>query len=167
MVRRVYLVGFMGSGKTTVGRLVAERMNWPFLDLDDEIERGEGRSIARIFSQFGEAHFRELERMYLRSISGPEHSVVGLGGGTYEAAANRRFIESNGMSVYLETSLEDVCRRIEADGSRPLFSNSEQITELYQRRLTSYNMARERIETNNVDPPTIAERIVRLMTSVI
>jgi len=162
----VYLVGFMGSGKTTVGRLVAELMNWPFLDLDAEIERGEGRSIARIFSQFGEVHFRELEQMYLRSISGPEHLVVGLGGGTYEAAANREFIESNGMSVYLATSLEDVCRRIAADGSRPLFSNTEQVAELYQRRLTSYNMARERIETNNVDPPMIAERIVRLMTSV-
>ncbi len=162
MVNRIYLVGFMGAGKTTVGRLVAELMNWSFLDLDDEIERCEGRSITDIFSQSGEVHFRELEQRCLRSISGPRELVVALGGGTYEDASNREFIEARGLSVYLEASLEDVYQRIEGDGSRPLFSSRQRVSELYNQRLTSYNMARVRIETSHVDPAIIAQNIVRL-----
>ena len=165
MVTRLYLIGFMGSGKTTVGRLVADRMHWRFLDLDEEIERVEGRSVSDIFRQSGESHFRRLEQQHLRSISGPRDLVVALGGGTYEAARNREFIEANGTSVYLETPLEDIYSRLESDGTRPMFSSRDQVSKLYQQRLSSYNMARVKVETNNMDPASIAEEVVRLMTS--
>jgi len=78
---RVYLLGFMGAGKSTIGRILAKRVGWKFIDLDEEIERGEGHSIREIFDGKGEAHFRQLEYHYLQELSTAERVIVALGGG--------------------------------------------------------------------------------------
>ena len=163
MPERIYLIGFMGSGKTTVGRLVAERLKWPFLDLDDEIERVEGRSVRAIFRDSGEPYFRNLESKQLREISALDRQVLALGGGTYVDAQSREFIEANGVSVYLETRLESIQERIADDGFRPLFSDVSSIQELYLERLPSYRMAKVTINTDGLNEREVADRIIDIV----
>lgn len=161
MVPRVYMVGFMGSGKSTVGRLVAGELGWQFLDLDEELVRWEARPITRIFEESGEPYFREIESRFLRTVSGEEQCVIALGGGTYVDPDNRTFVESHGLSVYLEASLTQIRSRISDDGTRPLFSDASRVEELFERRRPSYRMARVRIDTDPLAPDEVVREIVR------
>ena len=163
MAKRIYLIGFMGSGKTTVGRLLAERLNWSFLDLDLEIERAEKRSVRDIFQNSGEPYFRNLESKRLQEISTSAEQVVALGGGAYIEGATREFVESHGVSVYLETALESIQTRIANDGSRPLFSDRERVRELYLKRLPSYRMAQVTINTEGLKAEEVVDRIVDIV----
>ena len=108
----IYLVGFMGSGKTTIGRLLAERLGWHFADLDDEIEAQQGSSIAEIFDLRGEEEFRRIEtgvvRAQVRTIERGRPTVVALGGGTFAQQANFDLLENNGVSIWLDCPLETV-----------------------------------------------------------
>lgn len=160
MVTRIFLVGFMGGGKTTVGRLLAERLGWTFIDLDAEIERLEGRSVAEIFASEGEAAFRSMERRSLETVSGPPNRVVSLGGGTYVDARNRELVDSVGVSVYLEASLSVLLERIDDDGSRPLARDRQRLEALFAERVASYRMARVCIDTENLDPIEVAEAVL-------
>ena len=166
MAERIYLIGFMGAGKTTVGELLAEKLGWSFVDLDDEIERVEGKSVPDIFRDAGEPHFRRIESEQLRAVSGSVGRVVALGGGAYADPENRSYVEGTGVSVYLEAKLESIEDRIEDDGVRPLFSDSNGIAELYQRRLPSYRMAAVRVETDDLAPTDIADDILRIVNSL-
>ena len=157
---RIYLVGFMGAGKTTVGKLLAERLGGSFIDLDSEIEKAEGKTVAKIFAESGEAHFRGLERVHLRLASAEPRTVIALGGGAYIDAANREYVEEHGCSVHLEASLSSVGERMEADGSRPLFSDPHRLADLYRQRLPSYRMARVAVRTDGVEPEEIVELIL-------
>ena len=161
MEQRVYMVGFMGSGKSTVGRIVAGELGWKFLDLDEEIVRREARPVARIFEESGEPYFREIESRSLRAVSGEEQCVIALGGGAYVDSDNRAFVESHGLSVYLQASLTQIRARISDDGARPLFSGTLRVDELYERRRRSYRMARVRIDTDCLKPEEVAREIVR------
>ena len=161
MEQRVYLVGFMGSGKSTVGCLVAGELGWKFLDLDEEIERLEARPIARIFEESGEDYFREIEGRSLCTVSGEDECVIALGGGAYVDPENRAFVESHGLSVYLDASLTQIRTRISHDGTRPLFSETLRVEELYNRRRPSYRLARVRIDTDGLQPHEVAREIVR------
>src|ERR687889_548307 len=98
---KIYLVGFMGSGKTTVGRELAARIDAPFFDLDELVETAEKLSIREIFEQFGEPYFRKRERDILRSTKHLDAAVVATGGGTFTFDANIQFIQSEGVRVYL------------------------------------------------------------------
>lgn len=157
----VYLVGFMGSGKSTVGRLVAERLDWEFVDLDEKIEAHDGRSIQQIFSESGEEQFREIESELLHRFSESFPCVVALGGGTYVDPKNRRLIDQSGRAVYLKTSLETILERVKVDHTRPLFSTIERTAKLYRERLPSYQKAQMQIVTDGLNPDQIAERIIR------
>ena len=163
IAERIYLIGFMGAGKSTVGRLLAERLDWSFIDLDDAIERVEGRSIADIFEDSGEPHFRRVESEQLREASRLPNRLVALGGGTYAHPENRAHVEENGLSVYLETALESIRDRIDDDSARPLFADSLRVAELYRQRLPSYRMASVTVNTNGLDPKDIANRIFRIV----
>ena len=123
-VEHVLLIGFMGSGKSTVGRLVADRLGRPFVDLDREIERNEGRDIAGIFAQKGEGAFRAAESDAVRSLTSLEPSVVGCGGGVVLDDGNRATLKRSGTVVYLQVSAHEALARIGHADDRPLLAGA-------------------------------------------
>jgi shikimate kinase len=158
---RIYIVGFMGSGKTTIGRELALKLRWRFIDLDAEIEAAEKLTVREIFSRFGEARFRELERQQLLRLSMVSDAVIALGGGAYIDARNREVVENTGVSVWLQTSLAAIRERIRPDGVRPLFADPGKVEALYAERRSAYQHARIQVMTDNRLPEEIAEEIVR------
>jgi shikimate kinase len=139
---KIYLVGFMGAGKTTVGRELAARLDVPFFDLDDLVEAAEKSSIKEIFAQRGEAYFRKRERDILRSTKYLESAVVATGGGTFTFDENIQFIQGEGLSVYLAAPYSLLRSRIgEKAEERPLFRDDDAAHELLRNRLRYYRMA--------------------------
>jgi shikimate kinase len=143
---KVYLVGFMTAGKTTVARALARRLSWDALDLDDEIERAEHRTVADIFASHGEPHFRRLERAALERVLPRRHVVVATGGGTFVDPANRAAIQADGCSIWLDVSFNDIVSRLPSDGRRPLAANRTQLEALFLARREAYQHAHGRIE---------------------
>ena len=123
-IERVVLTGFMGSGKTTTGRLLAERLGWAFRDLDAEVERREGRTVPQIFAESGEATFRRLESAALASLLGQRRVVIALGGGAPEELGNQLLLEQTPKTavVYLKAPLATLLERCGKDEGteRPL-----------------------------------------------
>jgi shikimate kinase len=140
---RIYLTGFMGSGKSTIGRRLAERLGIPFVDLDHEIERQAGMSVREIFERHGEAEFRRLEQEALRATGERPDVVVATGGGTVTFDANARWIRENGLSVWLNPAFATIVGRIGGLGKkdRPLFRDEAQALALYRERLPAYRQA--------------------------
>jgi shikimate kinase len=165
-IQRIYLVGFMGAGKSTVGRELSLKLHWPFLDLDAEIEKSEKLSVREIFAQFGEPHFRQLERRHLLRVSETPQSIIALGGGAYVDAANRAVVDGTGVAVWLDTSMATIKERVRPDGSRPLLTDGERARQLYSERLPSYRLARIHVLTDNRLPDAIAEEIVRKVANL-
>lgn len=137
---RIYLTGFMGSGKTTVGRRLAERLAVPFVDLDQEVERRTHTTVRALFETEGEAAFRRLETEALRATQAYEDVVVATGGGTLAIPGNLRLIRQAGVSVWLNPPFQSIVDRIGALGKRdrPLFKDETQALALYQERLPFY-----------------------------
>ncbi|MFY9825356.1 MAG: shikimate kinase [Thermoanaerobaculia bacterium] len=163
---RVYLTGFMGCGKTTVGRLLASRLGVPFVDLDGEIERRAGMTVREIFAGQGEPAFRQLEAELLRETSSFQDVVVSTGGGTMVTEANARWIGANGLSVWLNPPFASIVARIGALGKsdRPLFKDEVQALSLYQERLPAYRRADVTVDVAPVErPEEIAARIALLI----
>src|SRR5438105_15161567 len=133
----VFLVGFMGSGKTTVGRALAAVMGWRFADLDQLIEAREGRSIREIFETRGEAEFRRIEHEAIAACREMSETVIALGGGAFIADANRALISALGMSVWLDCPLEICLDRLGNDPTRPLLRGKEEMRDLVSRMRSS------------------------------
>src|SRR5215471_7045827 len=131
----------MGAGKTTVGRRLARKLGWKFIDLDEEIERRERRPIAQIFREDGEPHFRNLERQYLKDVSSFPTSVVALGGGAFIDAENRNLAEQTGLTIWLKVPFAKLADRVKIDGSRPNFADADQARRLLQMRELFYTFA--------------------------
>lgn len=162
--RIICLTGFMGCGKSSVGRELARRLGWRFTDLDEYIVRREGRSIPEIFRD-GESAFRKAELAALREYldSETEESVLSLGGGTFTIEAARILTLSKTSTFFLRTRLETIRKRLgEADVSRPLFADAEQ---LYSCRLKYYEMAEHVVDTDELDPGQVAENIIDILSS--
>jgi shikimate kinase len=160
MTSRIFLVGFMGAGKTTVGRLLADRLGWSFVDLDTAVEERAGQSVREIFRSRGETAFRELEAECLRAASAPARRVVSLGGGTYADPGNRQHLESLGLSIYLEAPLEVLLERIGDDESRPLARDRESLGRLFAERVASYRMAGMSVATGDRDPRQVVDALL-------
>jgi shikimate kinase len=142
---QIHLAGFMGSGKSTVGRLLARHLMWNFLDLDGVIGRHEGRSVARIFAESGESAFRDSERHVLRQVVSKPSTVVALGGGTLIDADNQARSRRHAALVWLRCPLEVLearCARYEdAAARRPLWGDPAALQQRYDERLPGYEAA--------------------------
>ena len=156
----IYLVGFMGSGKTSVGRELAARLGVDFVDLDAEIERREGTAIREIFRTRGEGDFRRIEQEELRRVSAGSGAVVALGGGAFCFDGNRSIVRQTGKSVWLDTPFDEIYKRCAGDASRPLFTSREEMAALLERRRPSYSLAEIRIATATLTPAEIAGLIL-------
>ena len=156
----IFLVGFMGCGKTTVGRLLAEQLGRRFIDLDDWIVQRAGKSIARIFAEDGEEHFRRLESELLREVVKEPDAVISLGGGAFVSEANRRVVKECGVSVWLDCSLDVILKRLEGASDRPLNTSPERLRDLLESRLPSYSQVDVRIDANQAAPTNLVEEII-------
>lgn len=162
---RIYLVGFMGAGKSTVGRALGARLGIPFVDLDEAFEALSGGTIRRAFEERGEAWFREREAELLRGTEALPEAVVALGGGTFTFPENRSVVQRSGRSFFLDVPFDVIAARLGAKAAnRPLFRSLEEARALYEARLASYKLSDrilplvgdERVET-------VVERIVEAM----
>jgi shikimate kinase len=156
---KLYLVGFMGAGKTTVARALGKRTGWRVEDIDERIEAKEHRSVASIFSQQGEPYFRQLERMTLGELLPIRHVVVATGGGTFVEPDNRALMLADGAVAWLDLPLAHIIERVPADGRRPLASDRVQMEQLYSRRQLAYAHAHVRVDATR----PVAEVVSRLL----
>jgi shikimate kinase len=152
----IFLVGFMGSGKTSIGSLLATYLEYNFVDLDNMIVKESKLTINEIFAQYGEIYFRSLETKLLQNIINYKNTVISLGGGTYIKEENRNIIKQYGISIWLQCDLQTILDRLANDNSRPLYSNPIQMQELLDSRLIFYQQADFSI---NVTKLTIEEAV--------
>jgi shikimate kinase len=161
---KIYLVGFMAAGKTTVARILAERLGWRAEDIDELIEARERRTVAEIFAKSGEPYFRSVERDILRLLLPLRHCVVATGGGTFMDPDNRSAINLDGVSVWLDVPLEDLVARLPADGRRPLAADRVQMERLFTLRQVAYANAQLRVDARDEHPEAVAERIIEAVS---
>ncbi|MCC7416689.1 MAG: shikimate kinase [Acidobacteria bacterium] len=157
---KVYLVGFMACGKTTVARALARRLGWEMVDIDEQIERQERQTVSEIFARRGEPYFRALERSVLLDLLPRRHVVVATGGGTFADPANRAAINADGVSVWLDVPFERVVARVPADGRRPLAADRAAFERLYHARRAAYEDARHRIDAGRAGIDGIVEQLM-------
>jgi shikimate kinase len=160
----IYVIGFMGSGKSTIGRMLAHQLGWTFFDLDHEIEAAEKTSIAEIFETRGEPEFRRIETEILKQhiswIEQGRPSVVALGGGTFAQRRNRTLLEEHGLTVWLDCPIEIASRRVGQAAHRPLARDPGQFAALYRERLESYRLADMHIAITGDDPSVAVKAIL-------
>lgn len=160
----VFLVGFMGAGKSTVGRIVAKRLGRPFMDLDAEIARRSGRTVAEIFASEGEEGFRVAEAEALASIADEPPSVVACGGGVVLVTENRHRLKEMGHAVYLRVSAEEAIARIGDTSGRPLLEREDataMASQLLKARETLYRAISDIVvDTTGRTPDEVAEEVV-------
>jgi thiamine-phosphate pyrophosphorylase len=157
---RIYLVGFMGSGKTAIGRRLAERLGRPFVDLDAEIERTSGATIRALFESDGEPAFREREAMFLEGTEALPDAVVATGGGCYVREGNRRTVSRLGTAVFLDVPFPTLAARLSGKTDRPLFENPEQAARLYAEREPFYRMQAIPVRVEGDSVEEAADRVL-------
>jgi shikimate kinase len=157
---KIYLVGFMGAGKSTVARALARRLDWRVEDIDECIERRERRDIASIFRQQGEAYFRAVEREALIDLLTLRGTVVATGGGTFVDAGNRELMMRDGLVIWLDVPLATVLERVPPDGRRPLAADRVTLEALYNQRLAAYRLAPVRVDASRGPVDLLVDQIV-------
>ncbi len=157
----IYLLGFMGCGKTTVGRLLAKRLGWDFVDLDEEIEQRAGRPIHRIFEESGEQEFRDLEHAAVqeqaRLVRAGRARVVALGGGAFAFERNRRALDAAGLTVWLDAPADTLWERVRGQSHRPLAKDRAAFTQLLAERVEAYAKASRRVDASRAADQVAAD----------
>jgi len=170
MPNRIYLIGFMGSGKTTAGRKLASATGWDFIDLDLEIEKKENKSISEIFALCGEEYFRKIEAETLRNLKIRKDSVIATGGGTPCFHGNIDYMLATGIVVYLKLTVEEIKNRLISEtADRPLLKGirEENLTEFIRNKIRErekfYNMAHIVTDGYNLNETTLLEEIKKML----
>ena len=160
--RRIVLTGFMGSGKTTCGKILAQRIGWCFIDVDVVIEAETGMKIAEIFQRFGEAKFREMEAATIARLLSEEAIVLALGGGAIENESVRaKLMEEGSLLIHLEVSLETAQRRCQGSETvRPVLADQQNLVARYERRMPLYRSARMNLKVDSLTPHAVVEKIL-------
>lgn len=170
--KAVFLIGFMGAGKSSVGRALADRLNWSFEDLDDRIERRERRAVSQIFRESGESAFRRAEHSALQDLLdglGDERRIVALGGGAYVQTTNAALLKSSGIPIiFLDAPVQELwercCKQSNETGvERPLLGDPDQFRQLYETRRRSYADAPFTITTAGRAVAEIAVEIEQML----
>jgi shikimate kinase len=170
-VQMLCLAGFMGSGKTTIGTLLARQLAWRFVDLDDRIEAAAGLRIPEIFERLGELAFRQIEADQLRATLGrvfelKESIVLALGGGTYAQTGAPEFLRAANVPViWLDSPVEVLLARCMTMSGRPLFRDEDSFRALYAQRLPSYQQAEHRVDSSGDPARVVAEILSRGIVS--
>lgn len=160
----VYLLGFMGAGKTTVGAALAERLGCPVVDLDARVEAAAGLSVVEIFARHGEAFFRQLEFQTLQEVSARPGQVVCLGGGTYCRPEAVELVNRTGFSVWLDCPVEELARRcLGLHPPRPLARDAREFATLHGRRLEFYRQAHARVSTAGRPVAAVVAEIIEIL----
>ena len=157
---KIYLVGFMGAGKSTAARALAKRLDWKVEDIDALVERAERRDIPAIFRESGEAFFRAREREALITLLPERGVVVASGGGTFADAANRELMLRDGAVIWLDAPLSTVLQRVPSDGRRPLAADRLGMEQLYNQRLATYRQAHLRVDAGRGSVEELVDHIL-------
>jgi len=157
---KLYLVGFMAAGKSTLARAMAKRLGWEAVDVDELIEQREHQTVAEIFARRGEPYFRALERQVLVDQLSKRHVVVATGGGTFVDVQNRAAINADGASVWLDVPLERLIGRVPVDGRRPLAADRAGFERLYHQRRAAYEQAHVRLDAGRASVDALVEQLV-------
>ena len=160
---RIFLVGFMGAGKTTAGKALARRLGYEFRDLDEIIQAKNGRSVRTIFAELGEDMFRRLEAEALESCRDLSRAVVALGGGAYVSEENRALLRELGTTIWIDSPLEVCLSRVGSDPERPLLGNRSEMIDLLNRRKPAYSCADHTVP-GGLTPTQVASAIVELFS---
>jgi len=162
----LYLVGFMGSGKSAVGRLLADELGWSFADIDQDIEEAHGISIAEIFDTRGEGEFRSIEREAMRKrvrdVECGRPMVLALGGGAFVDPENRKLLHERGVTIWLDCPFHRIEARTAGQAHRPLARDPAKFRQLFDDRQDAYGKAEYRIEADTDDPAAIVAQILKL-----
>jgi len=160
--RNIILIGFMATGKTTVGSALRDRLGWNFADVDQEIVKREGKSIPEIFSQEGEPYFREIETQVLADLLGTDKQIVSTGGGAVLKETNRDLMKAGGFVVALTAPAEVLIERLSGDTNRPLVAGNaeERVHRLLKERMNAYDFAHITIDTSVYNVKETVELIV-------
>jgi len=157
---KVYLVGFMGAGKTTVARALARRLDWKAEDIDERIEQREHRDIPTIFRQEGEPYFRAIERQELIVLLPERGAVVATGGGTIVDPVTRELMLRDGAVIWLDAPFATIVGRVPLDGRRPLAADRIEMERLYNHRLMAYGQAHLRVDAGRNSVEELVDQIV-------
>jgi shikimate kinase len=172
MINKIYLTGFMGSGKSTIGPILANALGWDFFDLDVVIEQNEGKKIPRIFEENGEDYFRNLEKITLKKLTERKNIIIALGGGTIANQDNIDFIKTSGKIIYLKLSAESAYQRLKFKRDRPVLTPNgsatmskteymDKITQLLLVRKKFYEQADITIDTNKLPLGVTVDKIIK------
>lgn len=166
MKSNLVLTGFMGTGKTSLGKLLAEKLGRGFVDLDQKIEQDTGMTIPQIFEKYGEKYFRELEKNAVKEVSARKNLVIATGGGTVKDKENIKLLKDSGVMVCLTTEPEEIFRRTERRGERPVLDAGDEdrlnkIKKLLAQRQKYYAQADYTVDTTDWSPLQIMNDICR------
>lgn len=162
----VILTGFMGTGKTKVGKILAEKLDRPFVDLDSLVEEREGRKISQIFSREGEGYFRQKETEALKKALQGKGKVISTGGGILLREENRKILHDSGILICLKASPEEIYKRVKKNQERPLLKVEnplKRIRELLKEREKFYEKVPHSILTDGKSPPAVAEEVIDII----
>ncbi|TDJ05884.1 MAG: shikimate kinase [Deltaproteobacteria bacterium] len=160
----IYLIGFMGAGKTTIGKFLSQKLNYNFVDLDLHIEKEQGISISEMFEKHGEKYFRDAETESLRKFSEKSNQIISTGGGIVIKDENWQIMRNRGVSVYLKSSIKTLFNRVKHKSTRPLLNVEnpfEKAKELFSSRESLYEKSDIIIDREGLEPGDVADAIVR------